>query len=133
MSQRSHKIIVAPSELGGRGVLAIEDIKEGEIIEICPVIVIPPEQVAVIHNTVLHDYYFTWGDDEKEAAIALGFGSMYNHTTDANAEYEMDFERGTIDVYATRDIGAGEEVLINYNGSPGAQDRLWFEDGSNRS
>jgi len=128
MSQRSNKIIVFPSSLGGRGVMAIDDIAKDEIIEVCPVLVIPPKDVPNIHQSVLHDYYFTWGDDEKEAAIALGYGSLYNHATFANAIYEMDFEAMTIDIYACRDIKAGEEIFINYHGSPGAKDQLWFTD-----
>ena len=127
MSQRSSKIIVAPSILGGRGVMAIEDIKKGEVLEICPVIVIPSKDVPVIHGTILHDYYFIWGDDEKEAAIALGFGSMYNHAVTPNAEYEMDFEQETIDFFALTDIEAGSEITINYNGKSGNSDDLWFQ------
>jgi len=127
MSQRSNKIIVYPSDLGGRGILAVADIPKDEIIEVCPVIVIPPQDVLKVHETVLHDYYFTWGDDEKEAAIALGYGSLYNHAIHANAAYEMDFDTNTIDIFACRDIKAGEEVFINYHGSPGARDSLWFD------
>jgi SET domain-containing protein len=126
MSQRSSKIIVAPSILGGRGVMAIDDIMKGEVLEICPVIVIPHSDVSKIHNSVLHDYYFIWGDDELQAAIALGFGSMYNHATHPNAEYEMDFEQETIDFYALIDIPAGTEITINYNGKSGNIDSLWF-------
>lgn len=126
MSQNNHKIIVAPSAVDGLGVLAIEDIVEGELIEICPVIIIPKAQVQVIHNTVLHDYYFLWGPEADKAAIALGFGSMYNHASDSNAKYAMDFEMETIDIYAVKDISAGEEVFINYNGSEGGKGVLWF-------
>ncbi len=132
MSQRSPKIIVAPSVLGGRGIIAIADIDADELIEICPVLVIPAGDVPLIHRTVLHDYYFLWGDGEEQAAIALGYGSLYNHADDSNALYEMDFTRNTLDIYAYRDIRAGEEVTINYHGSPGSRDALWFEDRNTR-
>lgn len=126
MSQRSIPLYVGPSILGGRGVFALEPIAADSLIEICPVIVIPADQVALIHQTILHDYYFLWGENEKEAAIAMGYGSLYNHAVDSNATYEMDFELLTIDIYAIKPIQAGEEITINYHGVPGIKDKLWF-------
>jgi uncharacterized protein len=127
MSQRIPSIIVGPSILGGRGVFTLEDIPVDTLIEICPVLVIPAEQVAIIHGTVLHDYYFLWNDEATEAAIALGFGSLYNHASAPNAEYEMDFENQNIEIYSLRNIAAGEEITINYNGNPGSREGLWFQ------
>ena len=128
MSQNNGKIIVAPSVIAGRGVLATEDIAADELIEVCPIIIIPANQVQIIHSTVLHDYYFLWGDDEQQAAIALGYGSMYNHATHSNAAYKMDYEMLTIDIYALRDIVAGEEIFINYHGAKSVDEDLWFEE-----
>jgi SET domain-containing protein len=113
--------------LGGRGVFTTEAIETGSLVEICPVLVIPSHDVANIHKTILHDYYFLWGDDEDQAVIALGYGSLYNHETMANATYEMDFEGECIEIYALRDIHPGEEITINYHGEQGKTDELWFE------
>jgi len=126
MSQRIPSIICGPSILGGRGVFTIDDIPSETLIEICPVLVIPEQELPVIHNTVLHDYYFLWNEDGKQAAIALGFGSLYNHAHDPNAEYEMDFENRNIEIYSIRDIKAGEEITISYHGNPGSREQLWF-------
>ncbi len=127
--QRIPTIYVSESPLHGRGVFTYESIPEEALIEVCPVIVIPEEQVPVIHKTVLHDYYFTWGDDQKRAAIVLGFGGMYNHAENANAYFVMDYEQMTMDFIACREIKAGEEITINYNGDEeeDKEQELWFD------
>jgi SET domain-containing protein len=127
MVQRSAGLFVGPSIYGGRGVFTIHDIEEDSLIEICPVIIIPRDQLAIIHQTVLHDYYFLWGDDSEQAAIALGFGSLYNHQIDPNTSYEMDFDNLCINLYSIRHIQAGEELTINYNGESGNDEKLWFD------
>ena len=38
----------------------------------------------------------------------------------------MDFEEQIIEIYATRDIEAGEEITINYHGDPKNPDPTWF-------
>lgn len=102
-------------------------IPEGSLIEICPVIILPKEELPLIHSTKLHDYYFFWGWEDDQCAIALGFGSLYNHSYDPNARYWLDIENETIDFVAWRDIHSGEEILVNYNGDPEDQSPVWFE------
>lgn len=108
----------------GRGVFSTRLISAGQTIEICPVIVLPPKDYHRIHESHLHDYYFLW-EVENSTAIALGFGSLYNHADENNADYEMDFEGKTISMFALRDIEAGEEITIDYTDG---KDRstLWF-------
>jgi SET domain-containing protein len=119
------------SSLSGRGVFTTEPIPAGSLIEICPVIVIPEKEVDVIHHTDLHDYYFVWGENNEQAAIALGYGSLYNHSYDPNAEFILDLNGRAIEVHALRDIRPGEEITFNYHGDPECRDDLWFaEDGS---
>ncbi len=124
--QRIPSLYIAYSSIHGRGVFTHADISEGSLLEVCPVLLIPKTQVEVIHNTVLHDYYFLWGDAQDEAAIVLGFGSLYNHSFLPNAEYIIDYEQETFDFVAIRDIKAGEEITVNYNGDPYEQTPLWF-------
>lgn len=97
------------------------------MIEICPVIVLPEEELSIIHNTKLHDYYFLWGDEQQQCAIVLGFGSIYNHSYQPNARYLLDYEQLTVDFYAVKDIGAGEEITTNYNGESHIQTAVWFD------
>ncbi len=127
MTQRLPFIYFRPSPRGGRGVFTLKEIPEGALIEICPVIVLPENDLPLIHKTHLHDYYFLWGDDEKQCAIALGFGSLYNHDYQPNAEYVIDAEQKSIDIYSLRDIEPGEEITLNYNGDPEDQSPVWFD------
>lgn len=117
----------AQSDISGRGMFSIEDIPKGSLIEICPVIVLPEGEVSVIHETRLHDYYFSWGIDQKKCAIALGYGSVYNHAKDSNAEYDLNLEEETISIVSVKKISAGEEITINYNGESGDEGKVWFE------
>lgn len=81
------------------------------------------EDRVKIHDTHLHDYYFQWDGDR--AAIALGLGSLYNHSEEANAMFTMDYDFKQIRFIAIRDIDAGEEITTNYRkGKP--EMPLWF-------
>lgn len=110
----------------GRGVYTSMDITSGDTIEICPVIIIPKLQLPIIHKTILHDYYFLWGEYMEDCAIALGFGSLYNHEVHPNANFILDLENNTIDIVAIQNISAGSEITINYHGEPGDEGDLWF-------
>lgn len=127
MSQRIPTLYVAYSDLHGRGVFSGAPIPEGSMIEICPVLELSEEELVKIKETQLYDYYFEWGSDLKDAAIALGFGSIYNHSVKPNAKYLVDFENKSIEIHCIKDIEPGEEILINYNGSPENKDQVWFE------
>jgi len=127
MAQRLPSVYFSSSPIEGRGVFTYEPIEEGVLIEVCPAIVLPEADLPVIHRTHLHDYYFLWGQEEKQCAIALGFGSLYNHSYEPNAEYVFDYEQQTIDIYSLKPIEAGEEIFINYNGWPDDKNPVWFD------
>lgn len=120
-------LYIMESATRGKGVFAGEPISEGDIIEVCHIIKIPKSELPIIHKTALHDYYFLWGENLEEAVIALGFGSLYNHTVWSNADFILDLENETIDIVALRDIAAGEEITLNYHGESGDEEPLWFE------
>ncbi len=127
MSVQQASIFVAPSDTHGQGVFAARDIEAGEVIEVCPIILFPVAQLALVRQTVLDDYYFDWGEEGEWYAFCLGYGSLYNHSYQPNAEYGMDFEAKTIDFYCIQDIPAGAEIRINYNGDADNQTKVWFE------
>lgn len=124
--QRVASLYIASSDHRGRGVFTASPIQAGDIIEVCPVIVIPKRELPIIHKTILHDYYFLWGENLEDCAIALGYGSMYNHALHPNANFILDLENLTIDIEAILDIAAGEEITLNYHGEPGDESALWF-------
>jgi uncharacterized protein len=111
----------------GRGVFTTESIPAGTTIEIAPVIVLNQVERAVVDTTLLHDYIFEWGMDEQQAAVALGYVSIYNHSVDANCKYDMDFEHKTIQIQTKREIKADEELYINYNGDGNTDKPVWFD------
>jgi uncharacterized protein len=113
------------TEQKGRGVFCGEDIPEGSIIEVSPVIVLSKDEREILKPTLLRDYLFGWKDGN--CCAALGYIAMYNHAYTANCEYFKDYENCTIGIRAVRDIEAGEELSINYNGAWDNQSPLWFD------
>lgn len=107
-----------------RGVFATQDIKKGELIHSAPVIPYPNAQHKYIEKTVLDDYVYEYGINHS--AIVLGYGMLFNHSYEPNATYDISFEKHTFDYFAYKDIKAGEEVTINYNGDVDDNEPLWF-------
>ena len=94
----------------GRGVVAAAPIAKGETIEICPVLAID----AVEAGNVLNDYVVDPGDESEGAVVMLGYGSLYNHSEDPNAEYVW-LADDTYEFTALQDIAPGEEITISYS------------------
>lgn len=100
----------------GRGVFARRVIRKGEVIERVPVIVLPMRDVEEGDESGrLGRYIFVWG--RGTVAVALGYGSLYNHSYRPNARYD-DVGKQTKIFTALRRIEAGEEITVNYNGDP---------------
>jgi SET domain-containing protein len=120
-------LYIMETDQRGRGVFTTEAIPAGTTIEIAPVIVLNPSERVVVDSTLLHDYIFEWGIDEKQAAVALGYASIYNHSVDANCKYDMDFEHKTIQIQTKREVAVDEELCINYHGDGVTDKPVWFE------
>ncbi|HUF32685.1 MAG TPA: SET domain-containing protein [Acidimicrobiales bacterium] len=120
----SGDLYVAPSGIQGNGVFAARAFETGDLVERAPVLVCPAPQESLLEETDLWGFYFDWGGGA--VAIALGFGSLYNHAWRANCRYEHDVELGIVDFYAVRPITPGEEVTVNYTGDPDGTGELWF-------
>jgi SET domain-containing protein len=102
----------------GRGVFTDSLIPSGAVIERCPVIEIPAEDRPKIDASVLYDYCYDWGPGLNVGAVALGYGSLYNHSHRPNARYFKKPAERVIEYVALRDIQPGEEIETNYNGDP---------------
>ena len=105
----------------GRGVVAKIDIPAETEFERAPVLVLPDE--AVDDNMLVH-YVYHWG--RGTVGLALGYGSLYNHSFRPNARYD-DVGSQTKVFTALRDIAAGEEITINYNGEPDNKTPVHFD------
>jgi SET domain-containing protein len=120
-------IYIADSGKKGKGVFAASDIPTTTAIEISPVLVLSEEERGVIEGTLLYNYIFEWGENCKQAALGMGYISMYNHSYSANCEYEMDYELNVMTIRTVKLVKAGEELHINYNASHNDTTPVWFE------
>jgi SET domain-containing protein len=111
----------------GRGVFTDKKINIGDIIESSPVIEFPEEDWKHVVETVINSYCFLWGEDRQSGALALGYGSLYNHSYKPNAKYIRKVSEKVIDFVAIKDIEAGEEITVNYNGVPDDNEPVWFD------
>ncbi len=119
-----NKIQVKDSPGMDRGVFAMEDIKKGETLEVAPILILQFEEFIETKWNLLFEYYF-WLDEC--VVLALGYGSMYNHSMKPNAKYKVDLKNRTITFKALKDISSGEEIFFNYKGESKSKHPLWFE------
>lgn len=114
------KCYVARSPISGYGVFAKEDIKSGEMIEECPVVILDGT-----HNNnadwVLNRYAFTWSctcdicvKNGQSMCIPMGNGMVYNHSDEPNAYYVQDSFFRIFRFYAFKDIKKDEEITWYY-------------------
>jgi SET domain-containing protein len=127
------KVYIKNSKIHGIGVFASKNINKDEVVEICPVIILNPKDTSIVDGTSLFDYYFSWGEDDISSAIALGYGSIYNHSYKPCAEYGKDCLKKELTFTAIKRIKKDEEITVNYNGLPDSQEKLWFEVKNKRS
>lgn len=115
----------------GRGVFAERGFAAGEIIETSAVVLLqtPFETLPPEIKTIC----FNWGalcGIGSVQALALGYGSLYNHNNPANTRYEAVPENLALKFIAVRDIRSGEELTINYNAAVGRENQVdnnWFD------
>jgi SET domain-containing protein len=69
---------------------------------------------------------FVFYRNRATVALALGYGSLYNHSYRPNARYDDDAQAAMV-FLALRSIAAGEEITINYNGDPEDRAPVGFE------
>jgi len=120
-------LYILDTEKRGRAVYCVEDISKGSLIEICPVIILDKTDTDVIHNTELHDFYFVWDIEKGTSAIALGYGSLYNHSDEPNAEFVISRDTAEIRILASQDIPSGTEIMIDYISAKDEGIELWFD------
>lgn len=107
---------------GGRGLVASRTVRAGELLDSCPVLLLPEDAGGSVGASFIGNYVFEW-DDAPQAhtyALALGLTSLCNHSGRANAEVTL-YEEGWLQMTALRDIDEGEAVTIYYG------DELWFD------
>lgn len=126
----SDRLYVSQSKIrkAGRGVFARVAIKKGEIIERCPLIEILAHDAARVNESMLVTYMYYLGNNKERLVLALGFGSIYNHSYHPNATYNEKYNEKVIDFIAISNIKKDEEISVNYNqGNQNDKSPLWFE------
>jgi SET domain-containing protein len=112
----------------GRGIFAKKALKADTVIETAPVIVMTNDERKLLDKTLLHDYIFEWHPEGVEmCCMALGWIPIYNHSYRSNCEYFMNYDDNTMYIKTMRDIKAGEELTINYNGPWNDKKKVWFD------
>jgi uncharacterized protein len=128
MFKPSNKIYLSKSPIpkAGRGVFAAANIRKGKIIEICPVFVLPKQDYSTVKKTAIRNYYFMWG--KTTIGICFGFGSLYNHSYQANATYKKQIKKQLIKFIAIENIKKDQEITVNYNyGNTKDKSKLWIK------
>ena len=116
------KIEVKSSPGMGLGVFAIDYILEGEIIEECHMVTLPPLNGG--SSGLFIDYRFNWPQDAEtqEQVIVLGNGSIYNHRDDNNAIWRDHPRYKLFQFVAVKDIHPQEEICTYYG-----DDSYWVD------
>jgi len=92
-------------------ILAKTQFAKGEIVEICPVVLLGEEAKTINY---LKDIIFEIDKDKNEWALVLGYGSLYKHSDESNIDYA--YNRLTKQMYfiTKKPIKLSEELTINY-------------------
>ncbi|OJA16836.1 hypothetical protein AZE42_03632 [Rhizopogon vesiculosus] len=104
----------------GRGVYASRVIPPQTVIEVSPVLLFSKSEYEDHgRHTILDHYTFKWRDGRM--ALALGLGSLFNHSTHPNVIYMLDRAHECIKYASARTINPDEELCIFYG------HKLWFD------
>lgn len=121
------QVIVKKTGKKGRGVFALKNFKEGELIEAAPVLIFTPKERKKLEKTPMSHYIYPWRST-RGAALVFGNGSIYNHSFSPNADWKQDFKKERMLYHAIKNIKKGEEILVNYNGEPDDDSEIdWFD------
>jgi len=96
---------------GESTVLAKTHFASGEIVEICPTVILGEEAKAI---DKIKDIVFEIDKENNQWALVLGYGSLYRHADKPNLDYA--FNKTTKQMYfiTKRPVKQGEELTINY-------------------
>ncbi|KAJ7147514.1 hypothetical protein C8R43DRAFT_1088552 [Mycena crocata] len=112
--------VVKRSEGKGRGVFAARAIVSQTVVESSPVLLFNKEEYENHGRfTILDQYTFKWKNGNM--ALALGLGSLFNHSNHPNVSYTIDATSDCIHYTTTRDVEPEEELCIYYGSN------LWFD------
>lgn len=105
----------------GRGIITVQSVQAGTLIEIAPVVSFSSQDRPLIDQTELFPYYFVQPslyshNGNISGHMVLGFSTLCNHADIPNAhiEWKNDDIGEWAHLVALKDIAAGEEVTLYY-------------------
>lgn len=96
------------STRNGRGVYALRTIEARTRVSCCPFVVVQGRLEKYTYSITL------FHPPKKVEVLALGLGSLFNHSTLPNVEFRVHKEDGWIEYFSTRRIEKDEELCIFY-------------------
>jgi len=122
-----YSVEVRKTKNKGNGVFALKNFKKGETIEICPVLTLNTKERKRCECTLLAFYMYPWRST-RSGAVVLGYGSIYNHSYEPNADWYPKTATENMTFKAIKPIKKGSEISVNYNGEPDDLTPIdWFE------
>jgi SET domain-containing protein len=110
----------------GRGLFASKDIPPNTVIHVAPCIAFSREAYEEhLKYTILEHYLFNdkCSSEAGSKLLALGYGSLFNHSNSPNISYRVDTIHQTITYTSSyKRIFKDEELCISYGSN------LWFKD-----
>jgi len=109
-------------EIDGWGIFTKEDINEGVIVEIAPVVVFPRRLMEVAiwscqaegvqsADLKIDQYTVNWGHD---GGFPMGWTALYNHKDDNNCQFVADYLANLIGIRTIKPISANEQLFVSY-------------------
>jgi SET domain-containing protein len=116
----------------GRGVIAERDIKLGEVITNCELLVLSKPDTCLVNQTELQYYTFVFDAANNLDCLVLGDGEIFNHDDNANTLYGLiDWNgRKLMRFQAARDIKKGEQLFIDYGADTQVNVENYLNNGS---
>jgi SET domain-containing protein len=96
----------------GWGAFCSKRIPKGKIFNVTTLLVLSAREAKRMSESSLEPYWYEFGT--RGRAIALGLGSILNHSDEPNCSYHFSKKKRTLSFYALQDIPAHEELTHDY-------------------
>ncbi len=104
----------------GWGAFCAKKIPKGKPFHVSTLLVLTRREANLLTDSSLEPYWYEFGKDGRRRAIALGLGSILNHSGEPNCSFHFSEKKRTITFYALRDISPHEELTHDYGWDSGS-------------